>query len=214
MPELAVEVLGVHALHPLPAADALIERPAPRGEKGREAAEVRGRGAAGAEGDGQPRVAVLVHEAVVADRAQLVGQRVERLVPGDRRPARVLVLALAWVGPLHRTLHAVGVVELLHEAVGTHAGTAAGGMLGDAEVRLDLDGHAVLDDDVQEVGTGHALVAVGWDLARAGGGSHAGSSARIILTVTCVPISFPSSLPSVPARSWTVRGSKPGSCRA
>ena len=162
VPELAVEVLGVHALHALPAADALVERPAPRREERREAAEVGGRGAAGTEGDGQPRVAVLVHEAALADGPELAGQGVERLVPRDRLPARVLVLALARVGPLHRTLHAVRVVELLHEAVRAHARPAAGGMLGDAEVGLDLDGHAVLDDNVEERRSRWASCGVLW----------------------------------------------------
>ena len=38
--KLAVEMLGVHALHSLPAADALVEGPAPRREERGEAAQV------------------------------------------------------------------------------------------------------------------------------------------------------------------------------
>src|SRR5207248_2435380 len=87
-----------------------------------------GRGAAGAEGDGQLRIAVLVHEARFADGAQLLGEQVERLVPADPDPAGVFLFPLPRVGPLHRTLHAVGVVELLDQAVSADAGTAADGI--------------------------------------------------------------------------------------
>jgi hypothetical protein len=175
MPELAVEVLRVRALHPLPAADPLIQG-SPREEERREGPEVRRRDPAGADGDGQPGIAVVVHQPLRADGLELPGEEVQRLVPADLDPSRILVLALPGIGALHRRLDPVGVVELLDQAVRPHARAPARRVLFlEVEVRLDLDGDAVLHHDVQEVGAGHALVAVRRHLPRL---RHAASSTR------------------------------------
>ena len=78
---------------------------------------------------------------VVADGVlHLVGDGVERLVPGDALP---LALALG-SHLLHRVLDAVGVVDVLdaREPLGAHR--ALGERVG---VALDVDDHAVLHGD-------------------------------------------------------------------
>ena len=53
----------------------------------------------------------LLRVAGLAERAEPVGDLGDRLVPADLDPAGVLVATLLRVGPLHRPLDAVGVVE-------------------------------------------------------------------------------------------------------
>ena len=63
---------------------------------------------------------------------------VERLIPCDFDESGILVAALLRVGPLHRGSHAVGIVRLLDQPVGLHAGPPVGRMQADAvEVRPD-----------------------------------------------------------------------------
>ena len=168
MPELAVEMLGVVALDALPRAEAHVDR-APGREERRKGAHVRLRRAAAAEARGHARVAGFVEQALGAHRLEPVGDQRQRLVPGDRDEARILVAALVRVGALHRRSDAVRVVGLLHQPVGLDADLAAARMdVGGAEIGLDLGRDAVDDLDGQQVGPGDALVAVRRDARGAG----------------------------------------------
>ena len=124
VPELAVQVLGVVALDALARAEAHVDRP-PRAEEGGERAHVRLRRAGAAEAHREPRIARLVGEAGGADRVELAGDEIERLVPRDRHEAGVLVAPLLRVGALHRRQHPVRVVRLLHQPVRLDAHLAA-----------------------------------------------------------------------------------------
>ena len=64
----------------------------------------------------------------VAQLDDLVGQRADRLVPRDRDKARILVAALARVGPLERLTDAVGVIDLLQREVRARADLAERGL--------------------------------------------------------------------------------------
>ena len=172
VPELAVKMLRMVALHPLPAAEALIDRPPGRHEGG-EGPHVLGRRAAAAEAGGEPGQPLLVDDAVLADLAHLRGHDVERLVPGNPDESRVLVPPLPRVGPLHRLGDAVRVVGLLDQPVGLDADPPAAGMpVGDVVVGLDPGGDAVLDLDLEQVRAGDALVTVDRDLLLLGDLRH------------------------------------------
>ena len=180
VPELAVEVLGMHALDALAGAEAEVDRP-PGGEEGGQGAHVHRRRAAMAEAGRHARQAGVVDEALLAHRGEAGGDGIERLVPGDRYEARILVAPLLRVGALHRLQDAVRVVGLLHQAVRLHAYAAARGMhVGGGEVGFDLGGHAVDHLDGHEVGAGDAVVAVARNLAfvAGGGGGHRGLLAQ------------------------------------
>src|SRR5690606_25358271 len=163
--------LGVIALDALARAIALVDR-APGGHERREGAHVLHRRAAAAGRDREARKARLVPESARADVAQLGADDVERLVPRDRHEARILVPALLRVGALHRLLDAVGIVGLLDQAVGLDAHAPAARMLAaNVVVALDAQGDAILDLDLHQVGSGHALVAVDRYLLLRGHGS-------------------------------------------
>ena len=163
VPELAVEMLRVVALDPLPGADGLVQR-APGRHEGREGAQETRRHAPLSQGQRQPGVVRLVHQPLLADSAQLFGHHFDGFVPGDFHPARVLVLALLWVGALERGLDAVGVVHLLDQAVGLHADAALGGVfLVKIKVGHDALGDAVLHFHLDQVRPRHALRAVDRD---------------------------------------------------
>ena len=162
VPELAIEMFGVGALDALAGAVALVDL-APGGEEGRPRALVGHRDAAAAADPAQLGVAIFVAQvAAVGDLVEPRGDQVQGLVPAYRLPARVHVLALLGVGALHGLLDAVRVVGLLDEPVGLDADAPAGGMdVGRRVVGLDLGGVAVVVDlDGEQVGAGHALVAV------------------------------------------------------
>ena len=106
---------------------------------------------------------MLVDE-IAAQRAELLGDEIEGLVPADFDPAGVLVAALARIGPPHRLEDAVRIVELLEEAVGLDADFAVGRMhAAHGEVGLDLGRDPVDELDRKEVGPVDALIAVGRD---------------------------------------------------
>ena len=160
VPQLAVEVLAVVALHALPRPEPHVDRP-PGGEEGGQGAHVLGRGAASAEAHREPRKSGLVDEPPGADVEHAGGDRVERLVPADRHEAGVLTAALARVGALHGLADAVGVVGLLDEAVGLDAHPpAAGVVVARIEVRADPGRDPVLDLDLHQIRAGDTLVAV------------------------------------------------------
>ncbi len=185
VPELAVEMLGVVALHALTAADPLIHG-SPGGEERREGPEVGGRDAAGAERGRQPRISRLVGEPLGPDGHEPIREHVERLVPRHGRPARIFVPALAGVGPPHRALDTCGVVELLDQAVGSDTDLAARRMyVGEISVGLDADGHAVLDEHLQQIGTRDTLVAVHGDFLDGAQGRHLSARPRLWRRASC-----------------------------
>ena len=163
MPQLAVEVLGVIALHALPRAEAHVDRP-PRRQERRQRAHIGGRRAAAAEARGQARIAGFIGEAFGARLVKLVGDQRQRFFPGDAHKARIFVTPLLRVRPLHRIENAIGVVGFLHQPEGFHASLAAGGMDGRrVEIRRHLGGDAVFDAHLQQIGPSNALVAIGRD---------------------------------------------------
>ena len=177
VPQLAVQVLAVVALHALPRPEPHVDRP-PGGEEGGQGPHVLGRGAAPAEAHREPRKSGLVDEPPGADVEHAGGNRVERLVPADRHEAGVLAAALARIGALHGLAHAVRVVGLLDEAVGLDAHPpAAGVVVARVEVRADPGRDPVLDLDLHQIRAGDALVAVDGlpDPTRALAGAVAGS---------------------------------------
>ena len=143
--------------------EAVVDR-TPGREKRRQRAHVVGRRAAVAEARGDARQTGLVDHAFCANGFQLFRDRVKRLIPGDRRKPRILLHPLFRIGPLHRGEDAIGIVGLLHEAIGLHAGPSARGMDAVAvEIGTDLGRDPILDLHAQEVGAGHAIVAEGRD---------------------------------------------------
>src|SRR6202162_4403418 len=134
----------------------------PRRQKRGERAHVSGRSAAPAEACGESRKTTGVGRAGRARGFHLVGNQIERFVPGDTNETWVLVAALLWVGPLHRIEHAVRAVRFLHQPERLDAGLAAAGMDGGSfKIRVDLGGDPVLDADGQQVRPRYALVAIG-----------------------------------------------------
>ena len=157
VPELAVEMLGMVALDALAAAEAEIDR-TPGREEGREGPHVLGRRAAAAEADREARIAFCVAQPPGADLAHPAGDDVERLVPGNRHETRVLAPPLFRVRALHRLRDPVGVVGLLDQPVGLDADPPAAGMaVGYVVVGLDPGGDAVLDLDLEQIGSGDRI---------------------------------------------------------
>ncbi len=163
VPELPVQVFGMRAFDALTGAEAQIDR-APGRKEGRQRAHIGSGRAAAAKAGGKPRITARVGQARRARAFKLVGDQVERFVPGNAHEARILVAALFRVGPLHRIKHAIGAVGLLHQPEGLDAGLAAAGMnRGGGKIRVDLGRHPVLDAHGQQVRPRYALVAIGRD---------------------------------------------------
>ena len=160
VPQLAVKMFGVVALNALAGAEALVDRPPGRHE-GRECAHILHRRAAAAGRCRQPRMAVFVDQPLGAHLAELLADDPERLFPGDRHEARILVPPFVRVGPLHRLLDPVGVVGLLDQAEGLDADPAAARMLfHDVEIGFQPFRHAVADGHFRQIRPRYALVAV------------------------------------------------------
>ena len=162
VPELSIEMFGVGALDALAGAVALVDL-APGGEEGRPRALVGDWGAAAAADPRQlGKAAVVAQIAAVGDFLEPCRDQVQGLVPAYRLPARVHVLALLGVGALHGVFDAVRIVGLLDEPVGLDADAAAGRMdVGRRVIGFNLGSAAVLVDfNGEQVGAGHALVAV------------------------------------------------------
>ena len=211
VPELAVEVLAVVALDPLPGPETHVDGP-PRGEEGGEGPHVLGGGAAAPEAHREPREPRLVHEPPGADLEHLRRNRAQGLVPAHRDEPGVLATALARVGAPHGLTDAVGVVGLLDEAVGLDAHPPAPRVaVARVEVGADPGRDPVLDLDLHQIRTGDALVAVDRlpVLGRALGGAVPGSvSAHFSLLRRKVPQPLP------PARSRSARRSRRRRCRS
>ena len=199
VPELAVEMFGVGAFDALPRAETVVDRP-PRREKGGERAHVIGGRAAVAEARGEARQAGFVDQAFGADRIEARGNDVERVVPRDRREARIFLAPFLRVGALHRREDAIGIVRLLHQAIGLDAGAAARRMhMLRVEIRLDLGRDAVLDLNFQEVRARHTIVTEGGKMLHILARAH-----RSLLT---------SARAAIPARSPRCRvSSSPALC--
>ena len=154
-------MLGVVTLDRAAGAQALVERP-PGEQQGREAAHVLERRGRAAGGEGEARVAVLVHHALGPGRVHLLRDDIQGLIPAYLHPARVLVPALFRVGALHGPFDAVGVIQLLHQPERFDTDLAVGGVFAlQVEIGLDLGGNAVNGFHGQQVGAIHALVAIG-----------------------------------------------------
>src|SRR5262245_11842819 len=153
-------MLGVVAFDALSASEAHIDGPPGREER-RQRAHIGGWGPTAAEACGHAGIAGLVDETALARAVELVGNQIERLIPGNRDEARVLGTALPGICALHRLEDAVRIVELLHEAIGLDVYSAAGGVnLCRSKIRRDLGCDPVLDAHLHEVRTGDALIAV------------------------------------------------------
>ena len=86
----------------------------------------------------------------LADRLQLLGDEVHRLVPGDLLPARIDAGALLGIRPHHRRLDALRVVQAEHPDVSL--GAELPHVVRVARVALDLRDDAVLDVDEDAAG--------------------------------------------------------------
>ena len=160
VPQFAVEMFGVVALYALAGAEAHVDR-APCREQGGQGAHISGGRAAPAEARGEPREAGVIEHARRARGLQPVRHEIERLVPRDANESGVVLAAFVRVRAFHRIEHAVRRIGLLQEAERLHAHLAAGRVdLRRFEIRHDLGGDAVIDADLQQVGTGDTLVAV------------------------------------------------------
>ncbi len=153
----------MHALDALAGAEAEVDR-APGGEKRGKRTHVADRCAAHAEGRCQPRQSSLVDQAFLANRLQALADRIQRLVPGNRHEAGILVAAFPGIGALHRREHPVGVVGLLDRAVGLDAAAAIGRVdaLG-VEIGQDFGRDAVPDLDLHQAWSCDAVIAIGRD---------------------------------------------------
>ena len=149
VPQFAVEMFGVIALHALSAADSEIDR-APGREKRRQGSHIALRRSAAAETGRDARITGIVDKTARADVQKSRTYFVECLVPGNRNERGVLVPAFLGVRPAHRSQDAVRIVGFLNQSVGLNADAAAAGMniLG-GEIRFDLARHAILDFDRQ-----------------------------------------------------------------
>ena len=108
--------------------------------------------------------AVHLHELAdvrVVAFADLLGSRVERLVPGDLHPTGVDLQALLGVGALHGRLDAMRVVHVHDGALAARAERS--GVVRAIGVALDVDDHTVLhggDETAAAAQHAHATVAV------------------------------------------------------
>ena len=127
VPQFPVKMFRVIALHPLSAAKAHIER-SPCRQEGGECSHILGRGAAAAEGYGQPRKTAFVLCPAGAHVAHPPGNGIQRFFPRYRDETRVLVAAFFRVGALHRRPNPVRVVGLLDQAIGFDADSPAAGV--------------------------------------------------------------------------------------
>ncbi len=112
-------------------------------------------------GVGRPPAAAVeqgepVRFAAVAQVVEPRGHRVQSLVPGDRHEARIDAAALLRVGPLHRSLEAVRVIE----DVGAQGPLGAELAVGDGVVGIAVDGmHPAVGHVDVDAAAGGALVA-------------------------------------------------------
>ncbi|MPN44392.1 hypothetical protein SDC9_191957 [bioreactor metagenome] len=105
---------------------------------------------------------MLIDQAFGANGVESAGNGVQCLFPFDFDPAWILVAPLLRIGPLQWLEQAVGVVDLLHQAVGLDTDLAIGRMqAASIKVGGDRGGDAVLDLDGQHVGAIDALITVG-----------------------------------------------------
>ena len=128
VPKLAEDMLRMIAFGGAARAEALVDRP-PGFEVGQEGPRVPEWRAASAGGQRHPRIALLIQQAAAADVVELVGDHVQRLVPGDFRPARILIPTLLRIGSFHRLENAVGIIQLLDLTIWLDAHLAVGGGL-------------------------------------------------------------------------------------
>ncbi len=89
VPQFAVEMLGVIALHALPRAETHIDQPPSRQER-RQRTHIGGGRTAAAEARGEARIAGLVDEAGGSCRIELFGDQRQRLVPRYTNEFRIL----------------------------------------------------------------------------------------------------------------------------
>ena len=101
-----------------------------------------------------------------AQRDHLLGDGVERLVPGDGHELRVDAAALGRVGALHRHLDAVGIVDLLRDHVAARADVAVVGLA--ERVAAHPGRPAALHEDLDGAPLGAALAGGGHPLALGG----------------------------------------------
>ena len=100
VPEFAEHVLGVVTLDRAAGAQALVERPPGEQQRRKTAHVFEGRrGTAG--GEGQARVAVLIHNALGPGCVHLVCDDIQSLIPAYLYPTGFFVAALLGVGALH-----------------------------------------------------------------------------------------------------------------
>src|ERR1700690_4236839 len=131
-------MLRVRAFDALPGTETQIDR-SPSREESRQRAHISGRRAAAAEARGEPWKSAGVRGAGRARGLHLVGDQIERFIPGYAHEARVLVAALLRVGALHRIEDAVRAVRFLHQPERLDAGLAAAGMnRGGFKIRVAL----------------------------------------------------------------------------
>src|SRR5664279_4374355 len=154
-------MLRVRAFDALPGSETQIDW-SPSREESRQRAHIGGRRAAAAETCGEPRKTAGVSRPRRARGLHLVGDQIERFIPGYAHEARILVAALFRVGALHRIEDAVRAVGFLHQPERLDAGLAPAGMnRGGFKIRIDLRCNAVLDAHGQQVRPRYTLVAIG-----------------------------------------------------
>ena len=110
----------------------------------------------------------LVRLVVLAQLHHLAGDRVERLVPRDRHELRIDAAALGRIGPLHRHLDPVGVVDLLRDQVAARADVAVVGLR--KRIAAHAHGAAVLDEDLDRAPLRAALAGARDPVALGGSG--------------------------------------------
>src|SRR5271169_5600843 len=160
VPQFAVEMLRMRALHALAGAKAHVDR-APGTQKRRQRSHVGRRRSTTAEARCNARIAGFVGQAGRARGIELFRHHVERLIPRDRHEARILTAPLLRVGAFHRRQYTVGRIGLLHQAERLDAHLAPCRVdRRRIEVRGDLGGDIVLDTNLHKVWASDALVAV------------------------------------------------------
>ena len=127
VPELAVEVFGMHTFNPLAGAEAEIDRPPGCQECGKGAHVIHRRAtvAEGSGGTGQP---LFIDQPFGANREHLIREHLQRFIPRDRDKARVFLSAFFGVGAFHRLEDAVRVIGLLNQPVRLDTGAPLAGV--------------------------------------------------------------------------------------